>query len=83
MIDLEQSRENAAQLRATLRKERDESNKLKRMFEDMCNELKYSKAELQSLQVDKMSLEVTIEKTGRYAQDSIAKVKQDYQELKI
>ena len=83
MTELEQSRKNAAQLKDTLRKERDESNKLKRKFEDMRNEVKSSKAKLQSLQADKMSLEVTIEKTGRDAQDSLAKAQQDYQELKI
>ena len=49
MTDLEQSRKNAAQLKDSLRKERDQSNKLKRKFEDMRNEVKYSKAELQSL----------------------------------
>ena len=46
MTDLEQSRKNAAQLKDTLRREREESNKLKRKFEDMQNELKSSKAEL-------------------------------------
>ena len=38
MTNLEQSRKNAAQLKDTLRKERDEGNKLKRKFEDMHNE---------------------------------------------
>ena len=66
MIDLDQSGKIAAQLRDTLKKERDEGNKLKRKFEDMQNEAKSSKAELQSLQVDKMCLEV--------AQDSLAKL---------
>ena len=78
MIDLEQSRKNDAQLKDTLTKERDERNRLKRKFEDMCNEVKSSKSELQSLLVDKMSLEVTIENTGIDAQDSLAKVQQDY-----
>ena len=73
MTDLEQSRKNVAQLKDTLRKERDESSRLKRKFEDMRNEVKTSEAELQSLQADKMSLEVIIEKTGRDAQDSLAK----------
>ena len=59
MIDLEQSMKNTAQLKDTLRREREESNKLKRKFEDMQNEVKSSKVELQSLQVDKMSLEVS------------------------
>ena len=49
MTNLEQSRKNAAQLKDTLRKERDEGNRLKRKFEDMQNEVKTSKAELQSL----------------------------------
>ena len=43
MTDLEQSRKNASQLKDTLRKERDESNRLKRKFEDMRNEVKSSK----------------------------------------
>ena len=46
MIDLEQSRKIAAQLKDTLKKERDEGNKLKRKFEDILNEVKSSKAEL-------------------------------------
>ena len=62
MTDLEQSRKSAAQLKDILKKERDEGNKLKRKFEDMLNEVKSSKAELQSLQADKMSLGVATEK---------------------
>ena len=58
MTDLEQSRKTAAQLKDTLRRERGESNKLKRKFEDMQKEVNSSRAELQSLQVDKLSLEV-------------------------
>ena len=46
MTDLEQSRKNAAQLKDTLRKERDEGHKLKRKFEGMRNEVKSSKVEL-------------------------------------
>ena len=59
MTYLEKSRKNATQLKDTLRREREESNKLKKKFEDMQNEVKSSKADLQSLQVDKMSLEVS------------------------
>ena len=66
MTDLEQSRKYAAQLKDTLRREREESNKLKRKFEDMQHEIKSSKAELQFLQVEKRSLEV--------AQESLAKL---------
>ena len=35
MADLEQSRKSTAQLKDTLQREREESNKLKRKFEDM------------------------------------------------
>ena len=58
MTDLEQSRKSVSQLKDTLRREREESNKLKRKFEDMQHEIKSSKAELQFLQVEKRSLEV-------------------------
>ena len=44
MTDLEQSRKNAAQLKETLKKERDEGYKLKRKLEDMQNEVRTSKA---------------------------------------
>ena len=56
MIDLEQSRKNAVQLKKTLKKERDEGYKLKRKFEDMHNEVRISKAELQTLHANKMTL---------------------------
>ena len=46
MTDLEPSRKNDAQLKDTVRKERDERKRLKRKFEDMRNEVKYSKVEL-------------------------------------
>ena len=46
MSDLEQSKKSVAQLKDTLRREREESNKLKRKFEDMQHEIKSSKAEL-------------------------------------
>ena len=50
MTDLEQSKKSSSQLKDTLRKEREENNKLKRKFEDMQKEINYSKAELQVLQ---------------------------------
>ena len=58
-----------------LRREREESNKLKRKFEDMQHEIKSSKAELQFLQVEKRSLEVS--------QGSLQKLQQEYQVLRI
>ena len=65
MTDLEQSRKTAAQMKDTLRREREERNKLKRKFEDMHNEVKCSNAELQSLQVDMMSLDVSRESLAK------------------
>ena len=45
MTDLEESRKNAAKLKETLKKERDEGQKLKRKYEDMMNEVKTSRTE--------------------------------------
>ena len=59
MTDLEQSKKSTAQLKDTLRREREENNRLKRKFEDMQHEIKYSKAELEFLQVEKRSLEAS------------------------
>ena len=49
MIDLEQSRKNATQLKETLKKERDEGQKMKRKYEDMMNEVRTSRTEFQTL----------------------------------
>ena len=46
MTDLEQSKKSSAQLKDTLRKEREESNKMKRKYEDMKKEIRSSKDEL-------------------------------------
>ena len=46
MTDLEQSKKSSAQLRDTLRKEREERNRLKRKYEDMKKEMRSSKEEL-------------------------------------
>ena len=43
MMNLEQSRKNVAQLKETLKKERDEGQKLKSKYEDMMNEVKTSR----------------------------------------
>ena len=48
IIDLEQSRKSVAQLKETLKKERDESQKLKRKYEDMIGEVKVSRKECQT-----------------------------------
>ena len=49
MTDLEQSMKSSSHLKDTLRKEREENNRLKRKFEDIQKEIKSSKAELQVL----------------------------------
>ena len=62
MIDLEQSRKNAAQLKETLKKERDEGHKLKRKYEDIMNEVRTSRIELQTMQENMVALELSAEK---------------------
>ena len=49
MIDLEQSKKSSAQLKDTLRHEREESNRIKRKYEDVQQEMKSSRAEVQAL----------------------------------
>ena len=86
MTNLEQLKKTVAQLKETLKKERDEGNKLKRKFEDMHNEVTASKIEFQNLQASKMALEVSVEKNERDAQNSLAKLQKiqlEYQVLKI
>ena len=61
MTDLEQSKKSSAQLKDTLRKEREQSNRLKRKYEDMQREIKVSRAELQALQVESQVRETTQE----------------------
>ena len=75
MIDLEQSKKSSAQLKDTLRKEREESNRLKRKYEDMKREMRSSKDELQLLQVERQASEA--------AQEHLKKVQQEYQELMV
>ena len=61
MTDLEHSKKYSSQLKDTLRKEREENNKLKRKFEDVQKEIKSSKDELQVLQAERRSMETTQE----------------------
>ena len=74
MTDLEQSRKNVAQLKETLKKERNEDYKLKRKFEDMQNEVRTSKAELQTLQANKEALEISAGKMEKDAQNILAEL---------
>ena len=74
MMDLEQSRKSTAQLKETLKKEIDEGHNLKRKFEDMQNEVKISKAELQTLQENNMTFEVTVEKNSQNSLEELQKL---------
>ena len=56
MTDLEQSQKKVAQLKETLKKERSESQSLKRKYENIISEVKVSKANCQTLQADKDAL---------------------------
>ena len=49
MTNLEQSQKRVTQLKETLKKERSESQSLKRKYEDMIGEVKVSKAKCQTL----------------------------------
>ena len=85
MTDLEQSWKNAAQLKETLKKERDESQKLKRKYEDVMGEVRTSRAECQTLQADKNALEISAENTEKSAQTNLAelqKLQLEHQMLK-
>ena len=75
MTDLEQYKKSYAQLEDTVRKEREESNRLKRKFRDMEEEMRVSKDELQTLQVEKQVRETT--------QECLEKLQKEYQELQM
>ena len=61
MTDLEQPKKSSTQMKDTLRKEREESNKLKRKYEDMKEEMRSSRDELRLLQVERQVRETTQE----------------------
>ena len=85
MMDLEQSRKNAAQFKEAFKKERDEGQKLKRKYEDMMNEVRTSRTEFQTLQANKEDLDISAEKKYKNAQDSLAelqKLQLEHQMLK-
>ena len=74
MTDLEQSQKRVAQLKETLKKERCESQNMKRKYEDMISEVKVSKAEYQTLLEDKDALVVSAESIERNSQDTPAEL---------
>ena len=60
MMDLEQSQKKIAQLKETLKRERDESQSLKRNYEYVLSDIEESKEEFQTLQSDKDSLVLSL-----------------------
>ena len=56
MTELEQSKKKIAQMKETLKRERDEGQSLKRKYKDMLSKIEESKAECQTLQSDNHAL---------------------------
>ena len=61
-------------MKETLKKERVESQNLKRNYEDMISEVKVSKVEFQTLQADKDALVVYAENLERNSQATSAEL---------
>ena len=59
MIELESSKKTFAQLKDTLRKEREEGNRLKQKFEHLQREMKTAEPELQTLHEERQAQETT------------------------
>ena len=74
MTDLEQWRKNTTQLKETLKKERDESQKIKIKYEYMICEVRISRTDCQTLQADKNALEISAKSTDKSAQVTLAKL---------
>ena len=84
MMDLAQSQKKVAQLKETLKKERSESQNLKRKYEDMISEIEVSKAECQTLQLDKDALVLStsnIENESKAILADFGKLQQRHQVL--
>ena len=84
MTDLEQSQKRVTQLKETLKKERSESQSLKRNYEDMIGEVEVLKAKCQTLQEDKYALVISagnIEKSVQTTLSEFGKLQQKYQSL--
>ena len=61
MIELESAKKTSAQLKDTLRQERDESNRLKRKYEHTLREMESTKGEIHALQVEAQAKETAQE----------------------
>ena len=86
MSDLDQSQKKVAQLNETLKKERSESQILKRKYEDMISEVKVSKEECQNIQANEDALVLSawnIEKESQATLADFGKLQQGYQVLEV
>ena len=81
MTDLEQSQKKVTQLKETLKRESSGSQSLKRKYEDMISEVEVSKAECQTILVDKDDFVLStsnIEKEAKVTLAYFGKLKQRY-----
>ena len=73
MTELESYKKSSAQLKDTVKREREEGNRLKQKFEHLQREMKTAKAELQTLHEERQAQENT--------QECLEQVQKGYQEL--
>ena len=81
MTDLEQSQKRVTPLKETLKKNRSESQSLKRKYEDMIDEFKVSKVEFQTLQAEKDYLVISVGNIEKNVQNTLSefgKLQQQY-----
>ena len=74
MIELESAKKTSSQLKDTLRKEREEGNRLKRKYEHVLREMESSKGKVHALQVEIQAKETE--------QEALEKAQQEAQDLK-
>ena len=74
MIELELAKKTSSQLKDTLRKEREEGNRLKRKYEHVLREMESSKGEVHALQVEIQAKETE--------QEALEKAQQEAHDLK-
>ena len=72
MTDLEQSQTKITQLKETLKRERDESQILKRNYKYIISEIEESKAKCKTLQLDKDALVLSASNIERESKDTLS-----------
>ena len=81
MIEIESSKKTSSQLKDTLRKEREEGNRLKRKYEHVLREMEATKSEICTVQVEAQAKE-TAHKALESAQQEIQDLKNEKEQLK-